>query len=106
MGIEVRTLPLSAFHDNKHTRDVPLPAAAQVYLPPAGTAEMARQSNRVPAIRQTRSLVATVKTIYGARTFALDRKTLTPVFSIGTEQNEPPASGAKNPPAEAGIKHV
>jgi DNA-binding beta-propeller fold protein YncE len=42
------------------------------------------------------SLVATVKTIYGARTVALDPKSHH-IFSIGTEQNEPPAPGAKNP---------
>ena len=42
------------------------------------------------------SLVATVKTIYGARTVALDPKTHH-IFSIGTEQNEPPAPGTKNP---------
>ena len=42
------------------------------------------------------SLVATVKTIYGARTVALDPKTHH-IFSIGTEQNDPPAPGAKNP---------
>jgi DNA-binding beta-propeller fold protein YncE len=42
------------------------------------------------------SLVATVKTIYGARTVSLDPKSHH-IFSIGTEQNEPPAPGAKNP---------
>lgn len=42
------------------------------------------------------SLVATVKTIYDARTAALHPKSHH-VFSIGTEQNEPPAPGAKNP---------
>ena len=42
------------------------------------------------------SLVATVKTIYGARTVALDPKSHH-IFSIGTEQNDPPAPGAKNP---------
>jgi DNA-binding beta-propeller fold protein YncE len=42
------------------------------------------------------SLVATVKTIYGARTVALDTKTHH-VFSIGTEQNDPVPPTAKNP---------
>lgn len=42
------------------------------------------------------SLVATVKTIYGARTAALDPKSHH-IFTIGTEQNDPPAPGAKNP---------
>jgi DNA-binding beta-propeller fold protein YncE len=42
------------------------------------------------------SLVATVKTIYGARTVALDSKTHH-VFSIGTEQNDPVPATAKNP---------
>jgi DNA-binding beta-propeller fold protein YncE len=42
------------------------------------------------------SLVATVKTIYGARTVALDSKTHH-VFSIGTEQNDPVPPTAKNP---------
>ncbi|HEV7967844.1 MAG TPA: YncE family protein [Candidatus Acidoferrales bacterium] len=42
------------------------------------------------------SLVATVKTIYGARTVALDSKTHH-VFSIGTEQNDPLPATAKNP---------
>ena len=42
------------------------------------------------------SLVAKVKTIYGARTVALDPKSHH-IFSIGTEQNDPPAPGAKNP---------
>jgi DNA-binding beta-propeller fold protein YncE len=42
------------------------------------------------------SLVATVKTIYGARTIALDSKTHH-VFSIGTEQNDPVPPTAKNP---------
>jgi DNA-binding beta-propeller fold protein YncE len=40
--------------------------------------------------------VATVKTIYGARTVALDSKTHH-IFSIGTEQNEPVPPTAKNP---------
>jgi DNA-binding beta-propeller fold protein YncE len=42
------------------------------------------------------SLVAIVKTIYGARTVALDSKTHH-VFSIGTEQNDPVPPTAKNP---------
>jgi DNA-binding beta-propeller fold protein YncE len=42
------------------------------------------------------SLVATVKTIYGARTVALDSKTHH-IFSIGTEQNDPVPPTAKNP---------
>ena len=42
------------------------------------------------------SLVATVKTIYGARTVALDAKTHH-VFSIGTEKNDPMSPTAKNP---------
>jgi DNA-binding beta-propeller fold protein YncE len=42
------------------------------------------------------SLVATVKTIYGARTVALDSKTHH-VFSIGTEKNDPMPPTAKNP---------
>jgi DNA-binding beta-propeller fold protein YncE len=42
------------------------------------------------------SLVATVKTIYGARTVSLDPKSHH-IFTIGTEQNDPPAPGAKNP---------
>ena len=42
------------------------------------------------------SLVATVKTIYGARTVGLDSKTHH-VFSIGTEQNDPVPPTAKNP---------
>jgi DNA-binding beta-propeller fold protein YncE len=42
------------------------------------------------------SLVATVKTIYGARTVALDSKTHH-IFSIGTEQNDPVPATAKNP---------
>src|SRR5579863_6689828 len=42
------------------------------------------------------SLVATVKTIYGARTVALDSKTHH-VFSIGTEQNDPVPPTDKNP---------
>jgi len=42
------------------------------------------------------SLVATVKTIYGARTVSLDPKSHH-IFTMGTEQNEPPAPGAKNP---------
>ena len=42
------------------------------------------------------SLVATVKTIYGARTVALDSKTHH-VFSIGTEQNDPVPPTAKTP---------
>lgn len=42
------------------------------------------------------SLVATVKTIYGARTVALDTKTHH-IFSIGTEQNDPVPPTAKNP---------
>lgn len=42
------------------------------------------------------SLVATVKTIYGARTVALDSKTHH-VFSIGTEKNDPVPPTAKNP---------
>lgn len=42
------------------------------------------------------SLVATVKTIYGARTVALDSKTHH-VFSIGTEKNDPVPATAKNP---------
>ena len=42
------------------------------------------------------SLVATVKTIYGARTVALDAKTHH-VFSIGTEKNDPVPPTAKNP---------
>ena len=42
------------------------------------------------------SLVATVKTIYGARTVALDSKTHH-VFSIGTEKNDPVPPTDKNP---------
>jgi len=42
------------------------------------------------------SLVATVKTIYGARTLSLDAKTHH-IFTIGTEQNDPVAPTAKNP---------
>lgn len=42
------------------------------------------------------SLVADVKTIYGARTVALDRKTHH-VFSIGTAENTPVEPTAKNP---------
>jgi DNA-binding beta-propeller fold protein YncE len=42
------------------------------------------------------SPVATVKTIYGARTLALDTKTHH-IFTIGTEQNDPVAPTAKNP---------
>ena len=42
------------------------------------------------------SLVATVKTIYGARTISLDEKTHH-VFLIGTEQNDPVPPTAKNP---------
>ena len=42
------------------------------------------------------SLVATVKTIYGARTVALDSKTHH-IFTIGTEKNEPVPPTAKNP---------
>jgi DNA-binding beta-propeller fold protein YncE len=42
------------------------------------------------------SLVATVKTIYGARTIALDSKTHH-VFLIGTEKNDPVPPTAKNP---------
>jgi DNA-binding beta-propeller fold protein YncE len=42
------------------------------------------------------SLVATVKTIYGARTVALDSKTHH-VFSIGTEKNDPVPPTAKYP---------
>jgi DNA-binding beta-propeller fold protein YncE len=42
------------------------------------------------------SLVATVKTIYGARTVALDAKTHH-IFSIGTEKNDPVPATAKNP---------
>jgi len=42
------------------------------------------------------SLVATVKTIYGARTLALDPKTHH-IFTIGTEQNTPVPPTAKNP---------
>ena len=42
------------------------------------------------------SLVATVKTIYGARTLALDSKTHH-IFSIGTEKNDPVPPTAKNP---------
>jgi DNA-binding beta-propeller fold protein YncE len=42
------------------------------------------------------SPVATVKTIYGARTVALDTKTHH-IFSIGTEQNDPVPPTAKNP---------
>ena len=42
------------------------------------------------------SLVATVKTIYGARTVALDSKTHH-IFSIGTEKNDPVTPTAKNP---------
>ena len=42
------------------------------------------------------SLVATVKTIYGARTVSLDPKSHH-IFSIGTEQNDPVAPTAKNP---------
>lgn len=42
------------------------------------------------------SSVATVKTIYGARTVALDTKTHH-VFSIGTEKNDPVPPSAKTP---------
>jgi DNA-binding beta-propeller fold protein YncE len=42
------------------------------------------------------SQVAIVRTIYGARTVALDSKTHH-VFSIGTEQNDPVPPTAKNP---------
>jgi DNA-binding beta-propeller fold protein YncE len=42
------------------------------------------------------SQVATVKTIYGARTLALDSKTHH-IFLIGTEQNDPVPPTAKNP---------
>jgi len=42
------------------------------------------------------SLVANVKTIYGARTLALDTKTHH-VFTMGTEQNDPVPPTAKNP---------
>ena len=42
------------------------------------------------------SLVTTVKTIYGARTLALDSKTHH-VFLIGTEKNDPVPPTAKNP---------
>jgi DNA-binding beta-propeller fold protein YncE len=42
------------------------------------------------------SQVAVVKTIYGARTVALDSKTHH-VFSIGTEQNDPVPATPKNP---------
>src|ERR1700719_2881230 len=42
------------------------------------------------------SVVASVKTIYGAQTVALDSKTHH-VFSIGTEQNDPVPATAKNP---------
>jgi len=42
------------------------------------------------------SAVATVKTIYGARTLSLDTKTHH-IFSIGTEQNDPVPPTAKNP---------
>ena len=42
------------------------------------------------------SLVATVKTIYGARTLSLDSKTHH-VFLIGTEKNDPVPPTAKNP---------
>ena len=42
------------------------------------------------------SLVATVKTIYGARTLALDANTHH-VFLIGTEKNDPVPPTAKNP---------
>jgi DNA-binding beta-propeller fold protein YncE len=42
------------------------------------------------------SQVAIVKTIYGARTVALDAKTHH-IFSIGTEQNDPVPPTAKNP---------
>ncbi len=42
------------------------------------------------------SLVATVKTIYGARTIALDSKTHH-VFLIGTEKNDPVPATANNP---------
>jgi hypothetical protein len=41
-------------------------------------------------------LVATVKTIYGARTLSLDSKTHN-VFLIGTEKNDPMPPTAKNP---------
>ena len=41
------------------------------------------------------SLVATVKTIYGARTVSLDPKSHH-IFTIGTEQNDPVAPTAKN----------
>jgi len=42
------------------------------------------------------SVVATVKTIYGARTVSLDPKSHH-IFTIGTEQNDPVAPTAKNP---------
>jgi DNA-binding beta-propeller fold protein YncE len=42
------------------------------------------------------SLVATVKTIYGARTVALDSKTHH-IITIGTEKNDPVPPTAKNP---------
>jgi len=42
------------------------------------------------------SLVATVKTIYGARTLSLDPKSHH-IFTIGTEQNDPVPPTAKNP---------
>lgn len=42
------------------------------------------------------SLVATVKTIYGARTVSLDSKTHH-IFTIGTEENTPVAPTAKEP---------
>lgn len=42
------------------------------------------------------SLLATVKTIYGARTLSLDPKSHH-IFSIGTEQNDPVPPTAKNP---------
>ena len=42
------------------------------------------------------TLVADVKTIYGARTISLDPKTHH-IFSIGTEKNDPMPPTAKNP---------
>lgn len=42
------------------------------------------------------SMVATVKTIYGARTVSLDTKTHH-IFSIGTEKNDPVPPSAKEP---------
>src|SRR5260370_37014917 len=49
------------------------------------------------------SLVATVKTSYGARTVARDPKSHH-IFSIGTEQNDRPAPGAKNPRHRPGLR--